>query len=116
MRRGEREKGRRGENPSSPPSPFLPFSPSPFLPFSFSPSFAKILLPPCQATSCFAGGFLFVDPSFPDALMTSDEIAELRKKHYNATIASLALPNEDLMIVRVRPDAGVQPHRAGQYS
>src|SRR2546429_282295 len=48
-------------------------------------------------------------------MMTPDEISELRKT-YNATVASIKLPNEDLMILRVRPDAGVQPHRAGQYS
>ncbi|MBM3995935.1 MAG: ferredoxin--NADP reductase [Planctomycetes bacterium] len=48
--------------------------------------------------------------------MTPDEIAELRSKSYNATVASIAFPNEDLMIVRVRPDGGVQPHRPGQYS
>ena len=47
--------------------------------------------------------------------MTTDEIAELRKS-YNATVASIKLPNEDLMILRVRPDAGVPPHRPGQYS
>src|SRR5260370_33444005 len=47
--------------------------------------------------------------------MTTDEIAELRKS-YNATVASIKLANEDLMILRVRPDAGVQPHRPGQYS
>jgi ferredoxin--NADP+ reductase len=47
--------------------------------------------------------------------MTPDEIAELGKS-YNATVSSIKLPNEDLMILRVRPDAGVQPHRPGQYS
>jgi ferredoxin--NADP+ reductase len=51
-----------------------------------------------------------------DATMTPDEIAGLRKKTYNATVAAIKLPNEDLMILRVRPDASVQPHRAGQYS
>lgn len=50
------------------------------------------------------------------AIMTSDEIAELRKKHYNATVASLRLANPDLMVLRVRPDAGVPAHRPGQYS
>lgn len=49
-------------------------------------------------------------------MMIADEIAELRTKHYNATVAHLRLANPDLMIVRVRPDAGVSPHRAGQYS
>ncbi|MSQ95388.1 MAG: ferredoxin--NADP reductase [Gemmataceae bacterium] len=48
--------------------------------------------------------------------MTPDEISELRTKQYNATVVSLKLANPDLMIVRVRPDAGVPPHRAGQYS
>jgi ferredoxin--NADP+ reductase len=48
--------------------------------------------------------------------MTPDEISELRQKSYNATVVSIQLPNEDLMIVRVRPDNGVPPHRAGQYS
>jgi ferredoxin/flavodoxin---NADP+ reductase len=48
--------------------------------------------------------------------MTLDEIAELRKKTYNATVASIQLPNDDLVILRVRPDAGVQAHRPGQYS
>jgi ferredoxin/flavodoxin---NADP+ reductase len=48
--------------------------------------------------------------------MTPEEIAELRKKHYNATVLSLRFANEDLMIVRIRPDQKVQPHRPGQYS
>lgn len=48
--------------------------------------------------------------------MTPDEIVDLRAKHYNATIAHLRLANPDLMIVRVRPDSGVSPHRPGQYS
>src|ERR1035438_9822902 len=49
-------------------------------------------------------------------MMTPEEISELQKKSYNATVASIKLPNEDLMILRVRPDPGVPPHRAGQYS
>ena len=48
--------------------------------------------------------------------MTPVEIADLKKKHYNATVASLQLPNDDLMILRVRPDVGVAKHRPGQYS
>ncbi len=49
-------------------------------------------------------------------MMTTDEIAELRHKHYNATVAALNLPNEELMILRVRPDTEVSAHRPGQYS
>lgn len=48
--------------------------------------------------------------------MTSHEIAELRKKTYNGTVTHLRLANPDLAILRVRPDAGVAPHRPGQYS
>src|ERR1043165_1560855 len=48
--------------------------------------------------------------------MTPEEIVELRRKQYNATVTSLRLANEDLMILRVRPDHGVHPHRPGQYS
>jgi ferredoxin/flavodoxin---NADP+ reductase len=48
--------------------------------------------------------------------MTPDEIAELRAKSYNATVASIRLANPDLMILRVKPDAGVPKHRPGQYS
>jgi ferredoxin--NADP+ reductase len=48
--------------------------------------------------------------------MTTDEIAELQRKNYNATVASLRFPNPELMIVRIKPDAPVASHRAGQYS
>ncbi len=48
--------------------------------------------------------------------MTSDEIAELRKQHYNASVVHLRLANPELMVLRVRPDKGVAPHRPGQYS
>lgn len=72
-------------------------------------------LPPERRTSSRAGGFIFcIHPVV--AKMTSDEISELRQKHYNATVIHLRLANPDLMIVRVRPDVGVPPHRPGQYS
>ena len=48
--------------------------------------------------------------------MTPVEIVELRQKAYNATVFSIRLANPELMILRVRPDAGVHPHRPGQYS
>ena len=41
--------------------------------------------------------------------MTSAEIADLRKKNYNATVTHLRLANPDLAILRVRPDAGITP-------
>src|SRR5262245_57780496 len=44
------------------------------------------------------------------------EVAELRAKHYNATVAALRLVHDELMVIRVRPDAGVPEFRAGQYT
>jgi ferredoxin--NADP+ reductase len=47
--------------------------------------------------------------------MTLAEIADLRRRRYNATVASLRKINPDLMIVRVRPDFPRPLHRPGQY-
>ena len=47
--------------------------------------------------------------------MTLDA-AELRKKHYNATVVALRRAHEELMTVRVRPDFPVPVHKPGQYS
>jgi ferredoxin--NADP+ reductase len=44
------------------------------------------------------------------------ELADLRRKHYNATVAFLRRPHPDLMILRVRPDFARPPHKPGQYS
>src|SRR5262249_36086850 len=46
--------------------------------------------------------------------MTPEQVAELRRKHYNATVVRLRRPNPDLMIVRVKLDQPLQKHRAGQ--
>ena len=48
--------------------------------------------------------------------MTADECAELRKKHYNATVAAIRWANSDLMAVRIRPDFPLPNHKPGQYS
>jgi ferredoxin/flavodoxin---NADP+ reductase len=47
--------------------------------------------------------------------MTLAEIAELRRRRYNATVAVLRKPHSDLMIVRIRPDFQIPVHRPGQY-
>jgi ferredoxin--NADP+ reductase len=47
--------------------------------------------------------------------MTLAEIAELRRRRYNATVAVLRKAHSDLMIVRVRPDFQIPVHRSGQY-
>ncbi len=48
--------------------------------------------------------------------MTPEEITELRQQKYNATVVKMIRPNEDLMIVRARPDSGVPSHKPGQYT
>lgn len=47
--------------------------------------------------------------------MTAEDIAELRKRRYNATVVSLKFLNPDLMVLRVKPDFPRPPHHAGQY-
>lgn len=48
--------------------------------------------------------------------LTPTQIAELRQKHYNATLVHLNKPNPDLAILRVKPDFVVPEHKPGQYS
>jgi ferredoxin--NADP+ reductase len=48
--------------------------------------------------------------------MTPEQIAELRKKKYNATVLRLTKTHSDLLILRVRPDFVRPPHRPGQYT
>ncbi|MBY0459538.1 MAG: ferredoxin--NADP reductase, partial [Gemmataceae bacterium] len=47
--------------------------------------------------------------------MTADELDDLRRRRYNATVASLTLVNSDLMVMRVRPDFQRPAHKPGQY-
>jgi ferredoxin--NADP+ reductase len=48
--------------------------------------------------------------------MTPEQIAEHRREKYNATVAYLRKLHSDLLIVRVRPDRPLQPHRPGQFT
>jgi ferredoxin--NADP+ reductase len=48
--------------------------------------------------------------------MIPEEINELRRKRYNATVVYLRKPNPDLMMLRVRPDFPVPEHLPGQYT
>jgi ferredoxin--NADP+ reductase len=48
--------------------------------------------------------------------MTPEQIAELRRQKYNATITRLVKVNPDLMLVRIRPDMARPPHLPGQYT
>ena len=48
--------------------------------------------------------------------MTPEEVRELRRQRYNATLVHLRKVHSDLMVLRVRPDFRLPPHRAGQYT
>jgi ferredoxin/flavodoxin---NADP+ reductase len=50
------------------------------------------------------------------ATMTPEQITELRSQRYNATVVHLHKPNPELMMIRVKPDFPVPPHRPGQYT
>jgi ferredoxin--NADP+ reductase len=48
--------------------------------------------------------------------MTPEQVAELRRTRYNATVAWQRLAHPDLMVLRVRPDFHRPAHQPGQYS
>lgn len=48
--------------------------------------------------------------------LTAAECAELRSKHYNATVVSLRQCHSDLIVLRVQPDTAPPPHKPGQYT
>lgn len=47
--------------------------------------------------------------------MTPEEVAELRRQRYNATVVWLRKAHSDLMILRVKPDFPLPQHKPGQY-
>ncbi len=48
--------------------------------------------------------------------MTPEQITDLRRQKYNATVVRLVKVHSDLLIVRIRPDKPIQPHKPGQYT
>src|SRR5437588_530341 len=48
--------------------------------------------------------------------MTPEEIVDLRRQKYNATVVRLQKVQPDLLIMRVRPDFPLPPHKPGQYT
>jgi ferredoxin--NADP+ reductase len=48
--------------------------------------------------------------------MTPEQITDLRRQKYNATVTRLMKVHTDLLIMRVRADAPLQPHKPGQYT
>ena len=47
--------------------------------------------------------------------MTPEQITDLRRQKYNATVLRLLKVHSDLMVLRVRPDFPRPPHKPGQY-
>jgi ferredoxin/flavodoxin---NADP+ reductase len=48
--------------------------------------------------------------------MTPEEIQELRRQRYNATVVGMRHAHSDLMALRVRPDFRLPVHKPGQYT
>ncbi|MSR29888.1 MAG: ferredoxin--NADP reductase [Gemmataceae bacterium] len=48
--------------------------------------------------------------------LTAAQIEDLRKSKYNAAVVQIQKAHSDLMLLRVRPDKPIRPHRAGQYT
>jgi ferredoxin/flavodoxin---NADP+ reductase len=48
-------------------------------------------------------------------MLDPGQIVELRKKHYNATLAYVHKPQPELAIFRVQPDYVIPKHKPGQY-
>jgi ferredoxin--NADP+ reductase len=48
--------------------------------------------------------------------MTPEEIQELRRQRYNATVVGLRRAHSDLVIARLRPDFRLPAHKPGQYT
>ena len=48
--------------------------------------------------------------------MTPQEISELRKKYYNATVIKIMDAGEGLWRIRIQTDTPLQPYKPGQYS
>lgn len=49
-------------------------------------------------------------------MLTQSQIEESRNAKYNATVVSIRKVHSDLMVLRVKPDKAIRPHRAGQYT
>lgn len=47
--------------------------------------------------------------------MTPEQIADLRRQKYNATVIQLRKAHGDLLTLRVKPDFSLHPHKPGQY-
>jgi ferredoxin--NADP+ reductase len=67
-----------------------------------------------EAVGVISGLFIHYSPTQGDVSEEGDEA--LRRQHYNATLTHIRAHNEDLWVMRVRPDDPIDPFDAGQYT
>src|SRR5260370_11915293 len=49
-------------------------------------------------------------------MLSPEQIADLRRKLYNATVSGLRKAHADLATIRIRPDFPIPKHQPGQYT
>jgi len=67
-----------------------------------------------DATGVISGLFIHYSPTHGETTEEGDEA--LRRQHYNATFTQIRAHNEDLWVMKVRPDEPIEPFEAGQYT
>jgi ferredoxin--NADP+ reductase len=67
-----------------------------------------------EAVGVISGLFIHYSPTQGEVSEEGDEA--LRRQHYNATLTHIRAHNEDLWVMRVRPDDPIDPFDAGQYT
>ncbi|MEX1126741.1 MAG: ferredoxin--NADP reductase [Acidimicrobiia bacterium] len=67
-----------------------------------------------DATGVISGLFIHYSPTEGEVSDEGDEA--LRRQHYNATFTEIRAHNEDLWVLKVRPDEPINPFEAGQYT
>ena len=67
-----------------------------------------------DATGVISGLFIHYSPTHGETTEEGDEA--LRRLHYNATFTQIRAHNEDLWVMKIRPDEPIDPFEAGQYT
>lgn len=71
---------------------------------------------PAGNVSSLADSVAVIPAAGEHRVMLIEQIADLRRQRYNATVEQLRKPHPELMIVRVRPDFAIPKHEPGQYT
>jgi ferredoxin--NADP+ reductase len=67
-----------------------------------------------DATGVIGGLFIHYSPTPGETTEEGDEA--LRRQHYNATFTQIRAHNEDLWVMKIRPDEPIDTFEAGQYT